>query len=212
MLQHNVEANSPEWDEIRAGKPTSSAFSSLVTGEGKPSTSLKKYASKLATEAYLKSIGSKITDGFQGNAYTERGHALEEMARNEYEMRYQIAIEPVGFLTDNLMRYGSSTDGFVGEDGVFETKNLIATTFFDALVYNKRFGKPEPKYVPQLQGELFVSERKWVDLFMFNPDFPDPIIHRVYPDLEYHALLKKQITACIIERDRLLEIVNNADS
>ena len=212
MLIHDVEQNSPEWDALRQGMPTSSSFSSLVTGEGKPSTSLKKYASKLAAEKYLKSIGRKITDGFQGNQYTERGHALEAEAQNEYQMRYQVVIEPVGFCTDDLLRYGSSTDGFIGDDGVFEAKNLIATTFWDALIYSKRHKKPEPKYIPQLQGELLVTQRKYADLFLYNPDFDEPIIHRVYPDLEYHALLKTQITACILERDQQVKVVTDADS
>lgn len=211
MICHDVTQGSDAWFKLRAGRPTSSEFSSLITGEGKPSTSLKKYANKLAAEKYLDSIGSKISDGFQGNKYTDRGIELEPMARADYEMENQVSVVGVGFVSDDLIRYGSSTDGMVGDDGLVEFKNLIATTFFEALVYWKRYGKTEPKYKPQCQGELMITERKWVDLVLYNPDYPDPITERMYPDLEYQATLKNQLIACIVERDRLLEIVN-ADS
>ncbi len=60
----------------------------------------------------------------------------------------------------------------------------------------------------QLQGELMISERKWVDLYLYNPDYPEAIIERVYPDLAFQETLKSQLIACIVERDRLLTIVN----
>jgi hypothetical protein len=207
-LIHDVEQGKPEWDLLRAGRPTSSKFGSLVTGTGKVSDGLKDYALTLATEVYLKGMGLKITDGFNGSWGTDRGIEMEPVSRADYEMRYQTPVQQVGFITDDLMRWGTSTDGFVGEDGLVEFKNLIATTFFKALIYWKRHGKTEPKYMPQLQGELMISERAWVDLYLFNPSYPDPIIERIYPDLEYQAVLKTQLGACIVERDRLLKIVN----
>lgn len=208
MIIHDVEQGTDEWHKLRAGRPTSSEFSSLITGEGKPSDSLKTYAHKLATEKYLDSIGSKISDGWQGNWATQRGHELEPVSRADYEMTYQTPVQAVGFITDDLMRWGSSTDGLVNDDGVVEFKNLIATTFFAALIYWKRYGKTEPKYMPQLQGELMISEREWVDLVLYNPDYPEPIIERVYPDPKYQELLKTQLVAVTVERDRLLKIVN----
>jgi len=208
MIIHEVTQGTPEWHALRAGRPTSSEFSKLITGTGKPSTSMKDYANKLATEKYLASIGSKISDGWKGNQYTERGHDLEPVSRADYEMIHQVAVQEVGFITDDLMRWGSSTDGLVGEDGVVEFKNLIATTFFSALVYWRHTGKIERKYMPQCQGELMITEREWVDLVLYNPDFPEPIIERIYPDEAYQETLKIQLAACIIERDRLFKIAN----
>ncbi len=66
MIIHDVQQGTDEWHKLRAGIPTSSEFASLVSGTGKISTSLKGYAHKLATEKYLDSIGSKITDGWTG--------------------------------------------------------------------------------------------------------------------------------------------------
>jgi hypothetical protein len=207
MILHDCIQGTDEWHKLRAGRPTSSEFSNLVTGGGKPSTSLKDYANKLATEKYLDSIGSKISDDWSGNRFTQRGHDLEPVSRADYEMIYQVEVQEVGFITDDMMRWGSSTDGLVGDDGIVEFKNLIATTFFKALVYFKKTGKTEPKYMPQCQGELMITERKWVDLVLYNPDYPEPIIERIYSDPAYQKLLKEQLVAVIAERDRLLEIV-----
>jgi hypothetical protein len=208
MIIHDVEQGTDEWHALRAGRPTSSEFSKLITGTGKPSTSLKDYANKLATESYLASIGKKIESSWKGNQYTDRGHELEPVSRAEYEMLYQTPVQEVGFITDSLMRWGASTDGLVADDGVVEFKNLIETTFFSAVVYWQQNGRTEPKYKPQAQGELFVTERKWLDLILFNPEYPEPIIERIYPDAQYQATLKTQLALCIAERDKLLKIFN----
>jgi hypothetical protein len=208
MIIHDVEQGTDEWHKLRAWRPTSSEFGKLVTGTGKPSTSLNAYANKLATAKYLDSIGKKIESAWQGNQFTERGHELEPVSRADYEMIHQVAVTEVGFITDDLMRWGTSTDGLVGEDGVVEFKNLIETTFFEALVYWAKNGRTEPKYMPQCQGALMITERAYCDLVLYNPEFPEPIIQRIEPDLAFQATLKTQLTACIIERDRLLNIVN----
>lgn len=204
MIIHDVEQLTPKWFALKAGKPSSSKFGNLVTGTGKPSESFKKYALILATEAYL---GKPIDDGFSGSKNMKRGVELEPLACADYEMTRQIEVQHVGFITDDLMRYGTSTDGIIGDDGVLEIKNLISTTFMEALIYYRKYKKTEPKYIPQLMGELFVTGRKWVDLMLYNPSFPEPIIHRHYPDENYFSVLKTQLTLCIAERNRLLEIV-----
>jgi len=205
MIIHEVSQNTPEWLKVRASKPTSSKFSCLITGSGLPSKSLSDYAMELATEAYL---GAPIDDGFNGNKYTERGHELEPEARADYEMLKQTKVQEVGFMTDDLLRWGSSSDGLVGENGLVEFKNLISKTFMKLLVYVKKHNKTPPEYIPQLQGELFVSERKWVDIVFYNPNF-DTIIHRHYPNLEYHATLKKQLMLCIAERNNILKLAKS---
>ncbi len=208
MIIHDCIQGTDEWHELRAWRPTSSEFSNLITGTGQPSTSLKDYANKLATAKHLAQFGKKIVSGWKGGWATDRGIELEPVSRSEYEMLYQTPVVEVGFITDDLMRWGTSTDGLIGEDGLVEFKNLIETTFFSALVYWKQHGKTEPKYKPQCQGELMISERKWCDLVLFNPEYPDPIIERILPDLEYQATLKTQLAACLVERDRLFAIAN----
>ncbi len=201
---HNVEQLTDAWFKLRSGKPTSSNFSKIITGSGAPSKSLEKYALLLATEQYL---GHPVNDGFQGNKFTDRGTELEPLTVADYEMLKQVKVEPTTFITDYLIRYGCSCDGFIGDDGILEIKNLISTTFFEALVYFKKHGRTEPKYRPQVFGELFITKRKWVDLVLYNPSFPDPIIERFTPDKEYFKVLETQLKAVIAEKNRLLKLV-----
>jgi len=204
MIIHEMEQGTPEWFQVKVGVPSSSCFSQVITGAGKPSGSLKKYALKLATEKHL---GKPIDDGFKGNKYTDRGTELEPESRVDYEMTRQVTIREVGFITDDLMRWGASTDGLVNGDGVTEFKNIIATTMMDLLVYIAKHGNKTPSsYIPQIQGELFVTEREWCDIVFYHPDF-DPIIHRHYPDLVFHSALKDQLMQVIAERNNILKIV-----
>ena len=203
MIIHDVEQGTDPWLKLRAGKPTSSKFSSLVTGTGQPSKSLEDYAIQLATEKY---IGGPIDDGWQGNKFTERGHELEAESRADYQMTRQVTVEPVGFVTDDLMRWGASTDGLVGDDGLVEFKNLIATRFMKLLIYVAKHNKTPPEYIPQVQGELFVTERQWCDIVFYHPQF-DPIVFRHEPDPKFQSTLKDQLTKVIAERNNILKLI-----
>lgn len=203
MIIHECIQGSPEWHKLRAGKPTSSMFSSIITGQGKPSDSMKEYAHVLATEKY---IGGPIDDGFQGNRFTKRGQELEPESRADYEMNHQVTVQEVGFITDDLMRWGASTDGLVGEDGLVEFKNLIATRFTKLMIYWRKHGKIPTEYMPQVQGELFVTERKWADIVFYNPQF-EPIEARILPDPVFQAELAKQLKVVITERNRIFKLI-----
>lgn len=205
MIIHDCEQGTPEWKLLRASKPTSSRFGSLVTGTGKPSDGMAAYALELATEAY---IGGPLDDGFAGNKYTERGKELEPVSAADYEMTHQVKIQHVGFITDDLLRWGTSTDGLVGNDGIVEFKNLIARRFMELLVKVKKTNKTPPVYIPQIQGELFITERKWCDIVFYHPQF-EPIVHRHYPIPEFQAVLKAQLIACLAERNNILKLVKS---
>lgn len=203
MRIHDVEQGTPEWLALRAGKPTSSEFSKIITGTGKPSDSFDDYALVLATEKYL---GGPIDDGFQGTWQMRRGNQLEPLSAAEYEMERQVKINHVGFITDDLMRWGTSTDGLIGEEGVVEFKNLIAKSFVQLLLKLKKNNVTPASYIPQIQGELFVTGRQWCDIVFSHPQF-EPIIHRHYPDLEYHKILERQLKKVITERNRIYKLI-----
>ena len=205
MIIHEMEQGKPEWFALKNGKPSSSNFGRLITGTGKPSTSLMDYAEELAMEKYL---GVPIDDGFKGNKYTDRGTELEPLSAADYEMTRQVKIRHVGFITDDLMRWGASTDGLINEDGIAEFKNLIAKTFWKLLIATKKANVTPPSYIPQIQGELFVTGREWCDIVFYHPQFK-PIIHRHYPDLEFHKTLEKQLKKVITERNRILKLIKS---
>ena len=206
MIIHDFEQNSPEWEQARCGIPTASAFSNLITSTGAESKSMKDYARVLAAEKFA---GHPIT-GWEGNKYTQRGHELEDHARNEYEFLTGNETTVVGFVTDDLGRYGCSPDRFVG-DGVLEIKCCIPKEHIKKLEYYAKHGKPPTEYVAQIQGEMFVCEKKWVDLVFYCPDLPTLIIRQT-PDPKIVSALKRALAAVEAERNLVLKFLKEHEN
>ncbi len=191
-----------ELHPLRIGIPTSSEFSKLVTSTGGISKSMDDYAMVLAVEKYA----GKAVDDWGGNGYTERGKELEALARADYEMVNQVAVTQVGFVTDDLIRYGASTDGLVNDDGIVEFKCQIAKEHIKSYIYYKKHNKPPTTFVAQCQGEMFVCEREYVDLVFFHPDLPSFTIRQT-PNPEFVKVLKAQLKAVEAQRNIFLKTI-----
>lgn len=205
----DIKQNEPEWFAIRAGKPTASAFSKVITGTGKLSSSLESYAAQLAAET----VAGGQVDSFEGNQWTERGHELEEMASLSYALRNDCLPAEVGFVTNNEVGsvgggVGASPDRLIGDDGLLEIKNLSPANHVLALWRYKAKGTVEPKYIPQLQGQLLVTGREWVDLFFHNPDLPALQV-RFTRDENYLASLKYYLIDCMALRDEFISVMES---
>ena len=155
MKIHDVQQNTPEWLALRAGMPTASEAKKLVTSTGAASKSMPEYAQKLSGDLYA----GKPIDAWEGNKYTERGHEVEDEARLAYAMRGG-NIQQVGFITDDLQRWGCSPDSLVDDDGMLEIK-CLPKQHIKALLYFKKHGKAPSEYIVQPQMQLLVAERKW---------------------------------------------------
>ena len=200
MKIHDRIQDEGELHPLRIGIPTSSEFSKLVTSTGPLSKSMGDYAMVLAAEKYA----GKAVDGWEGNRYTDRGKELEALARADYEMTNQVVVQEVGFVTNDLIQYGASTDGLVNDDGIVEYKCQIAKEHIKSYMYWKKHCKPPTTFIPQCQGELFVCEREWVDLVFFHPDLPGFTIRQT-PDTEFVKVLKSQLKACEVKRDEVMK-------
>lgn len=209
MIIHDMEQRTPEWFAIRSGKPTSSEFKRLVTPKGKASSMAESWGKELAGEKYL---GYPLSS-FDGNAHTERGNELEPEALEYYTETTGNVVTPVGFITDDLMRYGSSTDGLTEDKegkGAVEVKCLSNKNhLFMLLTYLKTKNVPDD-YTPQVQGEILVGELDWVDLLFYHPDF-DSVIVRQYPDEKFQSLLKSQLTVCIKSLNEAYKILTGEE-
>ena len=203
MKVHDVSQNTEAWEALRSSMPTASAASQLVTSTGKPSTSMKKYAAKLAQNKYA----GKSVDAWKGNKHTERGHEIEPESISAYEFQAGIPTSVVGFCTDDHERYGASPDRFAGEDGLVEAK-CLPERHLDALLYYKKHGKCPSERIPQVQFQMMVCEKEWCDVLFYHPDLPMLII-RQYPDKEFVKALKIQIAECIAERNRIFNILKD---
>lgn len=159
----HCEQNSPEWDAAKVGIPSASQFSAvLASGRGgAPSKTRLTYMRKLAGERITNRPANNFT-----NAHMDRGHAMEPEARALYEFTAGVTVERVGFIKNHGA--GASPDGLVGDDGLLEIKTAephILIGYLDA-------GRFPSEHVAQVQGQMWVSERAWVDLMIYWPSMP----------------------------------------
>jgi len=192
----DLEQNSPAWFEARAGLPTASAFSKLVTSTGAVSKQLNEYAAQLAAE----SLGDM--DKWEGNQYTDRGHDLEPDATAWYSLVHGVDVETVGFCTDDAEQYGCSPDRLIGDNGLLEIKCLIGKNH----ILTASSKACPAKYKAQVQGQLLVTGREYCDLLFYHPILPSYVIH-ILPDQDFITALKQQIDAVIEKRDYYIGVM-----
>lgn len=179
MILHDCEQQSEEWFRLRIGIPTTSEFSKIVTPTGKLSAQADGYMHWLLAEWIC---GHPLEN--PETRWMERGHDLEPQAVKSYEFERDSETEKIGFVTTDDGMIGCSPDRLVGSDGLLEIKCPAPQTHVGYML-NRSVDKA---YWPQVQGQLFVTERGWVDIQSYCPGFPTVII-RVERDENYLATL-----------------------
>lgn len=202
MIVHTCEQRSPEWYALRAGIPTASEFSKIITSKGERSKSAGPYAMTLAAELYA----GKPVDAWNGNAYTQRGRELEPAALTLYEFVNDVTVDRVGFVTDDDRTMGCSPDGLVGDDGMVEVKCLKAEYHIEAILYHRTHRRCPAGFVQQTQGQLMIGERRWCDLLFYHPELP-PLIIRQQADAFLARCLRQEIKTLLQERDAVLDVL-----
>jgi len=180
-VYHFCEQYSDQYDRLKLGLPTSSSFDKIITPDGKPSKSWEKYAYHLIAERCLERHINTYT-----SPYMETALMSEADAAAWYEFDHEVQVKKVGFVTNEKKTIGCSPDRLVGEDGLLEIKCPQPQTQIEYLLT----GKVDRKYWPQLQGQLFVTERRFVDIVAWHAELPRTVI-RVERDVEYIACLEK---------------------
>ena len=187
MRINNHTQGSDEWLQSRLGKPTASNFGKLITPTGKPSTSADGYINDL--------IAQKITGElpeFYTNAAMERGNELEPAAKALYEFINGVEVVQVGLCLHDTLDCGASPDGLIGVDGGIEIKCPLPHTHIAYL----REGVVPSKYIPQIQGCLWITGRDWWDFMSYHPAMEDLIV-RVERDNEYIKKLADQVERAV---------------
>jgi putative phage-type endonuclease len=156
------------WFAARCGKLTASRFAAVmnVLKDGKPGAGRKELVTLLAIERLT---GSTV-DGFQNDAM-RRGTELEPEARAAYEAHTGELVEEVGFVPHPALDYvGVSPDGLLGDAGLVELKCPASQhKHLSALLAAEHV----TEYRWQLQGQLWVTGRQWVDAVSYDPRFPE---------------------------------------
>ena len=195
MIILDCEQNTPEWYDARLGLPTSSSFDQIVLMSGEKAKPREKYMWKLAGEI----ISGESAKGYYG-ASMAKGHEREGESRTAYSFMNDVEVQQIGFcFFDEKREFGSSTDGLIGDDGVFETKNA------EPHVQIKRLEKgwPKSEHFQQIQGELYVTGREWCDLVSYSRGFR-PIVIRFLRDEKFIAKLADEIQIFIKDLNNLV--------
>lgn len=182
----DCDQNTPEWMAARCGVITASNFACLLMkGKGGgPSETRRKYLYDLAGER----LTGQTAEGWGGNKHTERGHAMEPDARNLYAFQTDNDPKQIGFMKRGNV--GASPDSLVADDGLLEIKTKLPRLQLEVL----EAGEVPTEHLAQLQGQLLVSGREWVDFVSYWPGLPI-FIKRVHRDAEYLARLNEAIEA-----------------
>jgi hypothetical protein len=188
---------SEEWFAARLGKVTASCFSDvLCKGSGRKTYMMELVAERLTGERQKGYCDKNMQDGSD----------KESDARVFYESLNDLPVQQVGFvaLNDNV---GCSPDGLVGEDGLIEIKCPLASTHIVTLLK----GKMSTTYTPQVQGQLWVTGRKWCDYVSFAPQMKQRPFYctRVFRDDKYIKVIEMAVEQFVTELNELISKVIN---
>ena len=199
IINLDIEQGSDEWFAAKLGKPSASGASKVVTSKGAPSKSLEGYAQDLAVEDFTK----RSANDWSGNNATAFGHINEPLARSTYEFTHEVEVVEAGFIEDDLQRYLISPDGLVGDNGLLEIK-CKPKHHLTTLLYYKKHGRIPTDYITQLQMQLLVSGRAWVDLYYYSADLPCLEV-RIHPDELIFKALQNQLALLLERKSEILK-------
>uniref|UniRef100_A0A5B7AAT3 YqaJ viral recombinase domain-containing protein n=1 Tax=Davidia involucrata TaxID=16924 RepID=A0A5B7AAT3_DAVIN len=178
----NAPQRSDEWFALRRDKLTTSTFSTAL-GFWKGNRRCELWHEKVFASDSQSMEASK-------NSAMEWGVLNETAAIERYKSITDHDVSSLGFAIHSKERYdwlGASPDGLLGcfpGGGILEVK----------CPYNK--GKPEKGlpwstvpfyYMPQVQGQMEIMDRDWVDLYCWTPN--GSTIFRVCRERDYWELM-----------------------
>ena len=184
MIEHKeLKQGSPEWLAARVGKISGSKVKEIMSPRGLGKTG-HTYALKILAERLIGEPEEiPITHAMQW------GIDHEDEAREIYESFTGNVVEEIGGW--ELGDLWGSPDGLVGDDGIIEIKCPQPKKHLENLI-----AKTPDFYMAQLQFNMFVSGRRWVDFITYNPMFGNDTamkITRVEYDQEYCEKMVERI-------------------
>jgi hypothetical protein len=189
MTYHDLSHNSPEWYAFRIGKATASKFDCLITPTGKISTQIDGYISMILAEMIM----GQSLEKFEQSYWMEQGSLKEADARAAYQFETDFTLDRGGVFTNEKGTIAASPDVRVFEGsrlvGGAEIKCPAPWTHVENLRRMYRHNAIDPKYKPQVQGQLLICDFEFVDWYSFHEEMP-PALIRTYRDDEYIKTLQ----------------------
>jgi len=186
VIIHECIQGTTKWRELRLGVPSASQFHRIITPKGKPSDSIDMYLFELLAERIM----GEPADPFSTH-WTIRGKEQEVEAVGFYELVNKVETVSVGFMTNDAGTIGASPDRLVGDTGLLEIKVPKPAVHIGYLLEE---GAAYAAHRTQCQGQLYISEREWTDLFSYCATLPNAI-HRVQRDEPFLKLMDEQLRA-----------------
>lgn len=180
--------SSVEWLMSRVGHVTCSRFADVLDKlkNGTPGAKRKNYLLEVVAER----ITGRPVEHYV-NAAMERGTEMEPFARAAYEAQTGALVEETGFIHHpTIAMVGGSVDGLVDDDGIIEIKAPTTQTHIKTLL------SEECEHLPQIQGYLWLTGRKWADFISYDDRLPAPLdlyVQRIERDDAYIAALEAEV-------------------
>lgn len=194
-----IKQGTDDWHQARLGKVTASKVADVMakTKSG-PSASRTNYMMELLCQRLT---GSR-EEGYV-NAAMKRGTDMEPIARIAYEASESALVDQVGFVPHlSIPAFGASPDGLVGTDGQIEIKCPNTAQHVEFL----RTGKPEGKYIIQMQAQMACTGRDWCDFVSYDDRLPEALQYkkvRIARDSAFIVTMESEIRQFLRELDEL---------
>ena len=192
-----MKQGAPEWQAARCGLATASRYIDvLATIKSGEAASRRNYRAQIIAER-LTGVPAETYQSAEMRWGTEQ----EPFARIAYEARGFI-VDQVAFIRHPTLMTGASPDGLVGHDGQIEIKCPNTATHIDTLLKGM-----SPDHMPQVQGNLWISGRKWADFISYDPRMPERMqlyVQRVRRDEKYIENLEKEVRRFLAEVDQVI--------
>lgn len=216
LVSDNQQDEETEWLTERLGMITGSNFGKLVVkSKDKKSYALSSSKTaqdliyKIAWERLLKS--GNISNGLGrlnvSSRHMQHGNDYEGEAIVKYMEEKNIKVESAQKFIKLNEFIGGTPDGFIGDDGLIEVKcPFNGGNHLKSLLTGKIYNTD---YIYQIQGYLWVTNRKWCDFVTYDPDLIEGLqlnVIRVKRDdelIKAIELIMEQVKA------KINEIINN---
>ena len=201
----NVEQGSDEWHKHRCGSlGASQVHDVLAKTKSGYSAARGNTTARMAIERL-----TGVTQETFKNAAMQWGNDMEPRARAAYEFVTGNSVDIVGlFKYENMPGTHASPDGLVGPDGCIEIKCPNSLTHIETLDSEKI----DPKYLTQMQWQMFMTGRDWCDFVSYDPRCPDDLqlfIKRVDRDPKRIQELCDEVQKFLGEVDQMLNRIQN---
>lgn len=206
MIFVDCDQGSPEWFEVKAGRPSASEFHRILTpSREKLADGRHSYAFQLAAERLLGESRASIDD----IDHVQRGKLLEPQAVEHYEFVRGRKTAKVGFIMPDHKRWGCSPDRLIiGADndplGGLEIKAPTGAKHLEYFTFG-----PGSDYRCQVQGSLLITGFDFWDFQSYSPQLPEVLI-RFTRDEPFIRKLESALDQFTDELEAIVEKVKAA--